>query len=436
MTDGPVPGASPKPSIIQTPISSAIQKIDGRTGAIVFSGDDTSRIFGNSMVENEHELVASVRKFVSDKDKIRDTGVRVDRDPTHPFPTDIMKEAYDMGLVNMTVPSQHGGAGLSTRVACFLIEELAFGCSGITTSLMANDLALRPILLAGNEAQIRAFVKDLVIGKKLASFCLTEPNAGSNVAEMTCSLADDGDHYVLRGTKQWITNGGVADQLTVFARIKGTEGHKGICCIVVPTGNSKIKIGKPEHKLGQHASNTVELSFDEVRVPKANLIGQVGEGFKIAMATLDHSRPMTAMIGVGIARACLETAVGYAMTRVVGGEALIDKPLLFPHFAEMKMQLDAMRLLSIDAACRLDLGYNSGLHASEAKLHAGQAVRDIAERCLQLHGGNGFSEEYLPAKLLRDSMVLGVYEGTNEVQQIVIARELKRGYRQEFPSAS
>ena len=243
-------------------------------------------------------------------DKIRPIAAQLDERAE--FPLAVIKESHALGLINLTIPVELSGSGLSIFDACLVIEEIAWGCAGFATSMVANDLALTPIRLAGSEDQKRRFIQPIAASGEFSSFCLSEPSAGSDVAGLQTTVEDGGDYWILNGAKQWITNAGHASQYTVFASIDRTKKHKGLCCLVVPRSTVGISVGHHENKMGQRCSDTCSVTFDNVKVPKDHMIGAPGEGFKIAMQTLDASRPMTASIAVGIARAACEHALAYS----------------------------------------------------------------------------------------------------------------------------
>jgi acyl-CoA dehydrogenase len=261
--------------------------------------------------EDEKGIQATARKFA--REVVRPKAAHLDETST--FPKDIIKTGWELGLLNMTISPELGGVGLSHLAQAVVAEELAWGCAGVATSMIANDLALLPIILGGSKEQHERFVKPFTEKFLLTSFGLTEPGAGSDVAGMRCTARREGDFYVLNGQKQWITNGEYADQFSIFCTTDPAKKHKGIMCLVVQGRPKGLTVGKHENKMGQRASNTVTLTFEDVKVPVANRIGNEGDGFQIAMATLDNSRPLTAMFAVGIARAATEHAIEYAKGR-------------------------------------------------------------------------------------------------------------------------
>lgn len=345
-------------------------------------------------------------------------------DESGEFPSAIIRNAHSLGLLNLIQPADCGGTGLSLFDACLVVEELAAGCAGVTTSMVANDLALTPIRVAGTPEQQKKFIEPIAQKGHLASFCLTEPGAGSDAAGLASTITRDGDSYVLNGNKQWITNGGVAAQYTVFATLDRSKGHRGICCIVVPADSSGIKKGNHENKMGQRCSNTVALSFDNVRVPRENLIGKEGEGFRVAMKTLDLSRPLTAIMAVGIARAAYEAALGYAQERKQFGQAIASFQAIQVLLADMVTDLEASRLLTHRSAKLLDKGLHATTLSSMAKRFAADAAMKITTDAVQIFGGYGYTKDYPVEKYMRDAKLMQIYEGTSQIQRLVIAREI------------
>lgn len=347
-------------------------------------------------------------------------------DESGEFPTEVLRRAHAIGLLNLAQAPEYGGTGLSIYDTCLVIEELAAGCAGVTTSLVANDLALTPIAIGGTTEQKAAFIEPVCRSGASVSFCLTEPNAGSDAAGLATTVTPDGDSYVINGTKQWITNGGVATQFTVFATLDRTKKHKGICCLVVPGDTPGIKRGAHERKMGQRCSNTVSLAFDNVRVPKGNMIGAPGEGFSIAMRTLDLSRPMTAILAVGIARAAFEYARDYALQRKQFGRPIGDFQAIQFMLADMATAIESARLLTLRSAALLDAKLDATLASSMAKRVAADIAMDVTTDAVQIFGGYGYTKDYPVEKLMRDAKLMQIYEGTSQIQRLVIARELVR----------
>lgn len=347
-------------------------------------------------------------------------------DETAEFPKDLITAAWELGLLNLAIPTELGGVGLNHLDQAIVMEELAWGCGGVATSLLANDLANLPIILGGTEDQKKRLLTPFTEKLKLSSFCLTEPGAGSDVAGMSTTARREGDHYVLNGAKCFITNGGYADQYTVFATLDKAKKHKGITCFVVEGRPQGLTVGKHENKMGHRASNTVALTFDEVRVPVANRIGEEGEGFKVAMATLDNSRPLTAMISVGIARAALEHCLEYTASRQTFGKPIREHQGIQFMLADMGMSIQAARLLTYQSAWTLDQGQRNTLESSYAKCFAADMAMKVTTDAVQVYGGYGYIKEYPVEKLMRDAKLIQIYEGTSQVQRLVVARELFR----------
>lgn len=375
------------------------------------------------LTEEQEALVLEARKFI--QSEVRPVAIKFDEKSE--LPTALIKKAHSLGLMNLVQDAEFGGTGLSYFDGTLITEELAAGCAGFTTSIVANDLALLPIKIGATPEQKERFIKPICLGGLFASFCLTEPGAGSDAGGLSTTVRRDGDHYVINGSKQWISNGGVASQFTVFATIDRSKRHKGICCLVVPGDAEGIQRGHHENKLGQRCSNTVSLSFNDVRVPVANLIGAEGEGFSIAMKTLDASRPMTASIAVGIARAALEYARDYSKERKQFGSAISSFQAIQIMLADMATKIDAGRLLTRRSAAMLDEKLECGLQSSMAKLFSADMAMEVTTDAVQIYGGYGYTKDYPVEKLMRDAKLMQIYEGTSQVQRLVIAKEILKG---------
>ena len=370
--------------------------------------------------ESQRALQETARKFA--REVIRPKAAHYDE--TAEFPKDIISNAFEVGLLNMAIPSEYGGIGLSHLEQVIACEELAWGCAGVATSIIANDLANLPLILGATEEQKKRLLTPFSERLKFSSFCLTEPGAGSDVAGMSTTARLEGDHYVLNGSKCFITNGGYADQFTVFATVDKAKKHKGITCFVVEGRPQGLTVGKHENKMGQRASNTVTLTFEDVRVPVANRIGQEGEGFRIAMETLDNSRPLTAIIAVGIARAGLEHSLEYSASRHTFGKPIREHQAIQFMLSDMGMNVHAGRLLTYQSAWMLDEGQRNTLLSSYAKCFSADMAMQVTTDAVQVYGGYGYIKEYPVEKLMRDAKLIQVYEGTSQVQRLVIAREL------------
>jgi acyl-CoA dehydrogenase len=340
------------------------------------------------------------------------------------FPREVIKKSWELGLASTCIPPEHGGSGLAQVDVCLITEELSWGCSGITTSIMCNDLGLMPIVLAGSEDQKKEWLAPCAESFKLVSFCLSEPNAGSDVAGLQLLAEKDGDAYVLNGTKCWITNGGEADLYTVFATLDRKTRHEGICAFVVPRGTPGLAPGKKEDKMGQRASDTRVVHFDNVRVPASQRLGAEGEGFKIAMRTLDRTRPPIGALATGIARRAMEESLAYAKERKAFGFPIGSFQAVQFMLADMAKDIEAARLLTLQSAWMVDRGLRASKHSSFAKCFATDAAMRITTDAVQVFGGNGYTREYPVEKLMRDAKLMQIYEGTNQIQRLVIAREL------------
>jgi acyl-CoA dehydrogenase len=372
------------------------------------------------LTDAQRALQEAARKYA--REVVRPKAAHYDETAT--FPRDLLTTAWELGLLNMAIPSEYGGVGLSHLEQVIVGEELSWGCAGVATSIIANDLANLPIILHGTDDQKKRLLSHFAERVKFASFCLTEPEAGSDVANMQTTARRDGDHYVLNGAKCFITNGGHAEQYTVFATLDKAKKHKGITCFVVEGRPQGLSVSKHENKMGQRASDTVSLTFEDVRVPVANRIGEEGQGFAVAMATLDNSRPLTAMFSVGIARAALEYSMEYASQRRTFGKPIIEHQAIQFMIAEMGMNTHAARMLTYESAWLLDEGKRNTLQSSYAKCFAADMAMKVATDAVQVYGGYGYIKDYPVEKLMRDAKLIQVYEGTSQVQRLVIAREL------------
>jgi acyl-CoA dehydrogenase len=345
-------------------------------------------------------------------------------DQTSEFPIEVMKKAWELGLSNASIPTEYNGVGLGLLDAVLVVEELAWGCAGMATSIMCNDLGLTPILVGGSADQKKEWFKYLTESFRMVSFCLSEPAAGSDVAGLQLLAEKDGDDYVLNGTKCWITNGGVADLYTVFATLDRGSRHKGVCAFVMPADTPGVSVGKKEDKMGQRASDTRVIHFDNARVPASQRLGQEGEGFKIAMQTLDFTRPSIGGLAVGIARRALDESVAYAKERKAFGFPIAGFQAVQFMLADMAKDIEAARLLTHQSACMIDAGQRASKYSSFAKCFATDTAMRVTTDAVQIFGGNGYTKEYPVEKLMRDAKLMQIYEGTNQIQRLVIAREL------------
>jgi acyl-CoA dehydrogenase len=354
--------------------------------------------------------------------EIRPVAWDYDRDST--WPQEIVEKAFEVGLMNVHIPEAYGGPGLDYLSGCLIEEELGWGCSGIGTTLMANGLASAPLLIGASEATKKKYLGMLSEEPKLASFCLTEPDAGSDVSGMKTRATRRGDKWAISGSKTFITNGGHASWYTVYAKTDPDAGHRGITAFVVDRDADGVTVDKKEDKLGQRASNTATISFDEVEVPAENMIGEENKGFKLAMMTLDRTRPAVSSLAVGIARAAFEFAAEYSKERVQFGVPIAMHQAVAFMIADMATKIEASRLLVWESAVLLDQGKRNTLVSSHAKRFAADTAMEVTVDAVQVYGGYGFIKDYPVEKLMRDAKIMQLYEGTSQIQRLVIAREI------------
>ncbi len=373
--------------------------------------------------EEQTLLLEEVRRFAVER--IR-PGV-AQRDREHEFPAAVLAEMGELGLLGMLVEEEYDGAGMDPLTYCLAIEEVAAACpSTAVTMSVTNSVCCWPIARFGSAELKRRVLPELARGEAIGGFGLTEPGSGSDAGAMRTTASRDGDHWVLNGEKAWITNAGPGKVFVVLARTDPEAGNRGISAFVVPADTPGFAVGTPEEKLGLKASRTAPLSFTDCRVPAANLLAGEGQGFKIAMATLDHSRLGIAAQAAGIHRRALELAVEYAKQRVQFGVPIARHQAIQFKIAEMATELEAARQLTRYAALRSEKHADAGRLACQAKVYASEAANRACWEALQIHGGNGFCEDYEIARLYRDVRVTTIYEGTSEMQRMVVARHLLR----------
>lgn len=349
-------------------------------------------------------------------------------DQTGEFPDKIIKKAWETGLLNEAIPEEYGGLGLGTLDSCIMTEELGAGCAGMTTSMMVNTLGQAPILVAGSKAQIEKHIVPFIKEFRYGAFALTEPSSGSDAGTMKTVAKKVGDKYILNGRKCFITNGGVADLFTVFASLDPSKGSKAIVALIVPADTPGVSAGKKEDKMGQRASNTTDVIFEDAEIPAENLIGKEGEGFVTAMKTLELTRPMIGALAIGVARAAFEHAVRYAKERHAFGTPIASFQAIQFMLADMAKDIEAARLLTWQAAWMIDQGMDATKYSSFAKCFASDAAMRITTDAVQIFGGYGYSKEYPVEKLMRDAKLIQIYEGTNQIQRMVMARTILKEY--------
>ena len=373
-----------------------------------------------ALTDEQRSLRELAREFATKE--IRPKAPAYDEHQTHP--ADVIAAAHELGLMNLHVPERFGGLGLSAFDGMLVGEELSWGCSGIGTSIGANGLGAGPVILAGTEEQQAEWLPPLLEEPILCSFGLSEPEAGSDVAKLKTTAVRRGDEYVLNGSKTFITNAGQAAWTVVFAKTDAAQGHKGISAFVVPMDADGVQLEAHLDKMGQRATDTSAFALNDVVVPAANRIGEEGEGFKIAMKTLDFTRPGTAAGAVGVAQAAYDYAVDYAKERVT-----FDVPIAMHQgvnfmIADMATAIEAARLLVWQSAWLHDQGQRATLQSSFAKLFAADTVMKVTTDAVQVFGGYGYMKEYPVEKLMRDAKLFQIYEGTSQIQRLVIAKEI------------
>jgi acyl-CoA dehydrogenase len=397
--------------------------------APLFSKEKPPTMVDFTLTDEQKNLRELAHDFA--EKEIRSVAWEYDKDGT--WPEDVIDKAHEVGLMNTHVPEEYGGPGLSYLDGCLIEEELAWGCSGIQTSLGANGLAAAPVDLGGSEEVKKEFYGELVESPKLASFCLTEPGAGSDVSGMRTKAVKKGDKYVITGQKCFITNGSHADFYTVYAKTDMDAGHRGISAFLVRRDDSVI-VDKKEDKMGQRASNTATITFDETEVDAKYLLGEENKGFKLAMMTLDRTRPGVAAMATGIARAAFEFACEYSKERVQFGVPIAMHQAIQFMIADMATKVHLSRLATWNSAVLLDQGKRNTLESSHAKRFAADSAMEVATDAVQVYGGYGFIKEYPVEKLMRDAKIMQLYEGTSQIQRLVIARETLLPRRAEQPA--
>ena len=373
--------------------------------------------------EDQKALVDVAKRFT--RERIIPVAAECDRESR--FPKDVFEAAHELGLVNASVPAEYGGPAFGELENALIAEQLAYGCTGIQTSLLANTLALTPIKLGGNEDQKKKYLGMLTASPLFASYCTTEPSGGSDVAGLKTTFKQHGDDYVLNGEKCWITNASFASFYIVFATSDPSKRHRGIAAFIVDRDSPGLRVGKHEDKLGQRASDTAAVHFEDVKVPKANLLAGEGDGFKLAMETFNQTRPDIGAMATGLMQRCLDISVAYAKERKTFGVPISEHQLVQAMLAEMAIGAEGTRLLYQKAAWNLDNGVRDPIVSSFAKAYGADKAMQCAIDAVQVFGGNGYVKDYPPEKLMRDAKVLQIYEGTSQIQRVVIAKTLLKG---------
>jgi acyl-CoA dehydrogenase len=375
------------------------------------------------LTAEQKQLKETARRFAADEI----IPVAAAYDEEQKFPEDVARKAWEIGLMNFAVPEEFGGPGLSSIDTCLVLEELNYGCAGITNVVAANGLATHPLLIAGTDEQRKRYLGQLTSECSYAAYCITEPGAGSDVAGMSTTYRRVGDEFVLNGTKHFISNGSVAQWYIAFATQDRKMRHAGISAFVFPSDLPGIKKHRMKNKLGQRAADTSEVVFEDVRIPKSALIGGEGVGFKIAMQTFDRSRPEIGAICIGVSQRALDESVRYAKERQQFGQPIAQFQAVQFMLADMAIEVEAMRLLTYKAASLIDQGTVAPILSAYAKAFGADHAMKITTDAVQIFGGYGYMKEYPVEKLMRDAKLLQIYEGTSQIQRVVIARNLLKG---------
>jgi butyryl-CoA dehydrogenase len=377
------------------------------------------------LTEEQNLLRKTVRDFA--QSEVRPLAKELDE--TGHFPRALFAKAAELGLTGVAVPESYGGAGMDHISYAIVVEEIARACASTSVILsVQNSLYCSPLLHFGTEEQKRKFLTPFARGEKIGCYALTEPQAGSNAAALRTRAVRRGDRYTVDGTKAWITNGGVADAAIVYVNTHPEKGEKGITALVVEKGTQGFSVGKEEKKLGIHATACTELSFVDCEVPVENRVGNEGEGYKVALSTLDGGRIGIGAQATGIAQGAMDAALAYAQQRQAFGHPIADFQAIQFMLADMSTEIEAARLLVLRAASKQDTGARFSMEASIAKLFASEMATRVAHKAIQIHGGNGYSTEYPVERAYRDARITEIYEGTSEIQRLVIASWVLRNY--------
>lgn len=378
----------------------------------------------NFLLSEEHEMI---RKMVRDFAKNEVEPTAAERDEEERFDMEIFRKMADLGLTGIPFPEEYGGIGSDYLAYCIAVEELSRVCASTGVTLSAHtSLASWPIYKYGTEEQKQKYLVPLAQGTSIGGYGLTEPGSGSDAGGMRTTAKLDGDHYVLNGSKIFITNGGIADIYVVFAVTDPSSKHKGTSAFIIESGFEGFSVGKKEKKLGIRSSPTTEIIFEDCRVPVENMLGAEGEGFKIAMTTLDGGRNGIAAQAVGIAQGALDAAVGYAKERVQFGKPIAAQQGVSFKLADMATSVEASRLLTYQAAWRESEGLSYGKESAMSKLFAGDTAMKVTTEAVQVFGGYGYTKDYPVERYMRDAKITQIYEGTQEIQRLVISRMLTK----------
>ncbi|XP_077306557.1 medium-chain specific acyl-CoA dehydrogenase, mitochondrial [Lithobates pipiens] len=383
--------------------------------------------FSFELSEQQKEFQATARKFA--REEVVPAAAHYDKTGEYPVP--LIKRAWELGLMNGHIPESCGGLNLGIFDTCLITEEIAYGCTGIQTAIEANSLGQMPVIIAGNEAQQKKYLGRMTEEPLMCAYCVTEPGAGSDVAGLKTRAEKKGDEYIINGQKMWITNGGKANWYFLLARTnpdpKSSTG-KAFTGFIVDADTPGVQPGRKELNMGQRCSDTRGIVFEDVRVPAENVLIGEGAGFKIAMGAFDKTRPPVAAGAVGLAQRALDEATNYAMERKTFGKVLVEHQAVSFMLAEMAMKVELARLAYQRAAWEVDAGRRNTYYASIAKAFAGDIANQVASDAVQIFGGNGFNSDYPVEKLMRDAKIYQIYEGTAQIQRLIISRELFSRY--------
>tara|TARA_Y100001954_G_scaffold224943_1_gene264903 strand:- start:755 stop:1897 length:1143 start_codon:yes stop_codon:yes gene_type:complete len=380
-------------------------------------------MIGFELSEEQQQFQKLARDFAANE--IRP--VAGQHDESGEWPLAILEKAWELGLMNTKIPASCGGMELSVLDTAIMEEEIGWGCTGIATAITANTLAQVPVVVAGTPEQHQKWLAPMMEAPLMCSYAVTEPGAGSDVAGAKTVAVKKGDKYILNGQKMWITGAGHASWFFVLAKTDADAGHRGMTGFIVPADAPGVTIGKKENNMGQRASDTRGITFEDVEIPEENRLGEEGKGFLIAMKAFDYTRPLVAATCVGLGRAAMEHAIAYAKERNAFGRSIGDFQGVSFMIADMASDIEAARMLVWKSAYEIDQGRRNTLYAAYAKRFAADTCMRVATDAVQVFGGNGFNKEYPVEKLMRDAKIMQIYEGTSQIQRVIIGRELLNG---------
>jgi acyl-CoA dehydrogenase len=378
-----------------------------------------------SFSEEQKALANTVRQFTAD----RITPVAAECDREARFPHDVYRAAWELGLVAPMIPEEYGGAGLPEIDHTIIVEEMGYGCTGIQTSVTATTLAATPLIVAGSHEQKKEYLGRIASDGVYASYAITEPAAGSDAAGIQCKAVKHGDEWVLTGSKLFITNASYANWFVIFATVDASQRHRGIMAFVVDADTPGLSIGKKEDKMGQRASDTATVILEDARVPAKNVIAEAGAGFRVAMQTFDRTRPDIGAMACGLMRRALDESCKFALERKTFGAPIAQHQAVQHMIAEMAIKYEATRLLVHKAAWMIDHGEKSSVVSAYSKAFGADAAMAVATDAVQVFGGVGYMKEYPVEKLMRDAKILQIYEGTSQIQRMVIAKNVLANYQ-------